>query len=90
MATTPAKSLFPPFDTSKLKYCPRSCTGIAEVALFGFDGFLSEYAHPKRLSPLILTFCFDPDLPVQEVQPVHLAVTCQWVEFILVPVLKTV
>ena len=36
---------------------------------------------------LILT---DPELPVQVVQPAHLAVNCQWLPFTLFPVLRRV
>jgi hypothetical protein len=60
---------------------------MAEVALLGLVGFFSEYAQPNRLFPFGFRLPFFPSRCVHVEQPVHLAVTCQWVLFIFVPAL---
>jgi len=50
----------------------------------GLDGFAAAHAKPKRFWSLG-SMRVAPEVPVQEVQPVHFAVSCQWVEFDLLP-----
>jgi hypothetical protein len=60
-----------------------------EVLELGLDGFVLAHAYPSLLESLG-SMRVTPELPVQVVQPVHLAVSCQCVPLDLLPLLRSV
>jgi hypothetical protein len=67
-----------------------SCTLKLEVLDEGLLGFIDEYAKARRFVPVGVRVVFVPLELVNVVHPLHLAVTCQCVAFVCVPVLSIV